>query len=259
MIFDKQKNKVYIVGILNATPDSFYDGGQFCNIEKAVNRAKEMIAEGADIIDVGGMSTRPGHTEVSDDLEIERTSSVIAAIKKVMPDTKISIDTYKSSVAANAIKSGAFMVNDVWGLQYDSSMASLIASSGAMCVLMHNSSTEKPSNLSTLEWIVAGFNNSLDLAKKAKIKKEKIILDIGIGFGKKTVEQNLQAIKAIDKLKKLGYPIYVGLSNKSFLGGDKNDRLEKTIAKNLQAINLGATYIRVHNVKEHYKALFPKP
>lgn len=247
--------KTYIMGILNVTPDSFSDGGNYTNVEIAVNHAKEMIEEGADIIDVGGESTRPGHKFVSAEDEIKRISPVIKILKNKV-NVPISIDTYKSQVAEEALKLGVDMVNDVWGLTYDEDMAEVIGKYDAHVCIMHNQEgTNYEKDI--MESIKEFLQNSIDKALKAGVKKEKIVLDPGIGFGK-TFEQNLEVLKRLNELKTLGYPILLGTSRKSVLGnivgGEPRERVEATVATTVCGIRDGIEIVRVHDVKENLQA-----
>lgn len=247
--------KTYIMGILNVTPDSFSDGGNYTNVEIAVNHAKKMIEEGADIIDVGGESTRPGHKFVSAEDEIKRISPVIKILKNKV-NVPISIDTYKSQVAEEALKLGVDMVNDVWGLTYDEDMAEVIGKYDAHVCIMHNQEgTNYEKDI--MESIKEFLQNSIDKALKAGVKKEKIVLDPGIGFGK-TFEQNLEVLKRLNELKTLGYPILLGTSRKSVLGnivgGEPRERVEATVATTVCGIRDGIEIVRVHDVKENLQA-----
>lgn len=247
--------KTYIMGILNVTPDSFSDGGNYTNVEIAVNHAKKMIEEGADIIDVGGESTRPGHKFVSAEDEIKRISPVIKILKNEV-NVPISIDTYKSQVAEEALKLGVDMVNDVWGLTYDEDMAEVIGKYDAHVCIMHNQEgTNYEKDI--MESIKEFLQNSIDKALKAGVKKEKIVLDPGIGFGK-TFEQNLEILKRLNELKTLGYPILLGTSRKSVLGnivgGEPRERVEATVATTVCGIRDGVEIVRVHDVKENLQA-----
>ncbi|WP_434798925.1 dihydropteroate synthase [Terrisporobacter vanillatitrophus] len=247
--------KTYIMGILNVTPDSFSDGGNYTNVEIAVKHAKKMIEEGADIIDVGGESTRPGHKFVSVEEEIKRIVPVIKTLKNSI-NVPISIDTYKSQVAEEALKFGANMVNDVWGLTYDEDMANVIGKYDASVCIMHNQEkTDYDKDI--MESIKEFLQNSIDKALKAGVKKEKIVLDPGIGFGK-TFEQNLEVLKRLKELKTLGYPILLGTSRKSVLGnivgGEPRERVEATVATTVCGIRDGVEIVRVHDVKENLQA-----
>ena len=247
--------KTYIMGILNVTPDSFSDGGSYTNIESAVKHAKEMIEEGADIIDVGGESTRPGHKFVSDEEEINRVTPIIKILKNEI-HVPISIDTYKSKVAEEALKLGVDMVNDVWGLTYDEDMANIIGKYDASVCIMHNQEgTDYEKDI--MESIKDFLQNSIDIALKAGIKKEKIVLDPGIGFGK-TSEQNLEVLRRLNELETLGYPILLGTSRKSVLGNivgcEPKERVEATVATTVCGIRDGVDIVRVHDVKENLQA-----
>lgn len=252
--------RVRIMGILNVTPDSFYDGGNFFNKDAALKRCVEMIAEGADIIDIGGESTRPGAVPVSPQEEIDRVCPVIEALRGC--GVTISVDTYRYETALSAVKSGAMMINDISALGSGEAMARLAAESGSELVLMHMRG--KPENMqdNTDYSDVAGevFNflkKAADSAIKAGVKKENIILDPGIGFGK-NVEQNYILINSISILKEAGFPVLIGLSRKSLIGKLYNhdvDRLPGTIALNCASVLNGADIIRVHDVKEHRLAM----
>lgn len=188
--FFDTKNHTYIMGILNVTPDSFSDGGKWNHMDEALKHTEAMIADGADIIDIGGESTRPGHTPVSADEEAQRVLPVIEAVKKHF-DIPVSVDTFKSSVAESSIQAGADLVNDIWGLKYDPKMAAVIAKYDVACCLMHNKSNTEYQNF--LIDMLAETQECVNLARQAGIKDEKIMLDPGIGFGK-TFEMNLEAI-----------------------------------------------------------------
>lgn len=197
------RNHTYVMGILNVTPDSFSDGGKFNNIDSALKHTEQLINDGADIIDVGGESTRPNYTKISDEEEIERVVPVIEKIKADF-DVPVSIDTYKSKVAAAAVGAGADLVNDIWGLKYDKNMAEVIAKSGAACCLMHN--RERAEYNSFVEDVLDDLRETIAIAKKAGIADDKIILDPGVGFAK-SYEQNLIITNNVDRLNELGYPV----------------------------------------------------
>ena len=199
-------NHTYVMGILNVTPDSFSDGGKFNNIDSALKHTEQLINDGADIIDVGGESTRPNYTKISDEEEIERVVPVIEKIKADF-DVPVSIDTYKSKVAAAAVGAGADLVNDIWGLKYDKNMAEVIAKSGAACCLMHN--RERAEYNSFVEDVLDDLRETIAIAKKAGIADDKIILDPGVGFAK-SYEQNLIITNNVDRLNELGYPVLLG-------------------------------------------------
>lgn len=198
MIIGNKKfgNHTYVMGILNVTPDSFSDGGKFNNIDSALKHTEQLINDGADIIDVGGESTRPNYTKISDEEEIERVVPVIEKIKANF-DVPVSIDTYKSKVAAAAVGAGADLVNDIWGLKYDKNMAEVIAKSGAACCLMHN--REKAEYNSFVEDVLDDLRETIAIAKKTGIADDKIILDPGVGFAK-SYEQNLIITNNVDRL-----------------------------------------------------------
>ena len=253
-MFDYGK-KTYIMGILNVTPDSFSDGGDFTNVEIALKHAKDMVDEGADIIDLGGESTRPGHTFVSAQEEIKRIVPVISRLKEEI-NVPISVDTYKSEVAKEALELGVDMINDVWGLTYDDDMAEVIGKYDASVCIMHNQEGSEYDK-DIMESIKEFLQKSIDKALKAGIKKEKIILDPGIGFGK-TFEQNLEVLRRLDELKDLGYPVLLGTSRKSVLGNIVNvkpkDRVDATVATTVLGIRDGVDIVRVHDVKENLQA-----
>ncbi|MGL4875482.1 MAG: dihydropteroate synthase [Clostridium sp.] len=243
--------RTYIMGILNVTPDSFSDGGKFNNLEKAKIRVMEMIKEGADIIDVGGESTRPGYTEVSVEDEINRVVPVIKMIKENF-DIPVSIDTYKSEVAIEAVKAGADIINDIWGFKKDKNIAKVCANSDAICVLMHNREDIPYDNL--MRDIKMDLIESINIALDAGVKRENIILDPGIGFAK-TLDENLETLNNVDKIKELGFPVLLGASRKSMIGLTldlpKDERVEGTLATTVLGISKGCEFIRVHDIKEN--------
>lgn len=248
--------KTWIMGILNATPDSFSDGGQYNTIDSALEHAKEMFRQGADIIDVGGESTRPGAQEVLEKEEIQRVVPIIKALKKHI-NLPISIDTYKANVAKEALMAGADMINDVWGLQREPKIAKIAAQFNVPVCVMHNQKgTDYTKDI--IKSIKDFFVESIEIAEKAGIKKENIILDPGIGFGK-TPEQNLEVMSRLSELNSLGYPILLGTSRKSMIGYvldlPSNERVEGTIATNVIGAQAGVEFVRVHDVKEHVRAL----
>ena len=249
------KNHTYIMGILNVTPDSFSDGGRFRRLDDALKHAEEMIRDGADILDVGGESTRPGHTRITDSEETERVIPVIEKLKQEF-DIPVSIDTYKSSVAKAALQAGADMVNDIWGLKYDKDMASVITGYHAACCLMHN--REEPVYQDFLPDVLNDLRESVCLAKEAGIDGGKIILDPGVGFGK-DYEMNLAVIRHLDRLQELGYPILLGTSRKSVIGLTLNlpsdQREEGTLATTVYGMTKGCSFVRVHDVKANLRAI----
>lgn len=253
----KTADHCYIMGILNVTPDSFSDGGKFNCIDSALQHTEQMIADGMDMIDVGGESTRPGYTMISDEEEIERTAPVIEAIKKRF-DIAVSLDTYKYKVAEAGIKAGADLINDIWGLKYDNGeMAQLIANTRVSCCLMHNrNNTEYDSFMRDM---IAETKTSVDIAVNAGISKDKIIVDPGIGFGK-TYENNLEAIDRLDEFgKELELPVLLAASRKSVIGLTldlpADQRLEGTIAISVMGVMKGASFVRVHDVQENARAI----
>jgi dihydropteroate synthase len=245
------KNKVYIMGILNITPDSFSDGGYFNALDTSLKHVETMINDGAEIIDLGGESTRPGHEIVEEDEEIHRVIPIIQAIKKRF-DIPISIDTYKSRVGEIAIEAGANLINDVWGFKRDSRLADLTYKHDLPCILMHNRTNANYSNL--IEDMKNDLHDSITIAQNAGISKDKIILDPGIGFAK-TYQQNLKVIAHLNDLKTLGYPLLLGTSRKSMIGLaldlPVSKRLEGTLATTVMGIMNGASIIRVHDVLEN--------
>jgi len=250
-------NNCYIMGILNVTPDSFSDGGKFNQIDKALFHTEQMISEGADIIDIGGESTRPNYTQISNEEEISRTVPVIEAVKQRF-DIPVSLDTYKYKVAECGIKAGADMINDIWGLQYDNGeMAELVAKSKLPCCLMHNRKNTDYTNFR--ENVVSDMERVISTALSAGIDNSKIILDYGVGFAK-TYQNNLETINSIDFFRsKLHYPVLLGTSRKSVIGIALNlpsdQRTEGTVATTVAGAMKGASIFRVHDVKENFRAL----
>jgi dihydropteroate synthase len=246
-----------VMGILNVTPDSFSDGGQFIDPAAAIDRARIHAGAGAAIIDVGAESTRPGHTPVSEEEEIARLAPALAALVQSV-SVAVSIDTMKAAVARLALEAGAAVVNDQWGLQGDPAMAAIVATGEAGLVVMHNRADIDP-DIDIVDDIRRFFDRSLDLAAKAGILRSRIILDPGIGFGK-TKAQNLAALKGISVLRDYGLPILAGVSRKSLfaaiLGAQSPDeRLIPTIAANIAAAARGASVFRVHDCAENGNAL----
>lgn len=246
--------RTYIMGILNVTPDSFSDGGKYNGIERAVLHTKEMIEQGADIVDVGGESTRPNHIPVSEEEEIDRVIPIIEALRKEF-DIPISVDTYKSKVAEFSIKAGADIINDVWGFKKDPFMAEIAAKYQVTSLLMHNRDNRDYYNF--LDDVVSDLQGSADIALKAGVLKENIILDPGIGFAK-DYKQDLAIMNNLEILSKLGFPILLAASKKRMVGTTLNvppiDRVEGTIAANVIGIMKGCDFIRVHNVLENKRA-----
>lgn len=252
--FDTE-NGVYVMGILNVTPDSFSDGGLWVERDAALRQAGLMAEEGAAIIDIGGESTRPGHTPVSAEEEAARVLPVIEAVKRET-GLPVSIDSYKASVARAALEAGADMVNDIWGLRHDSGeMAALIAETGAACCLMHN--RERAEYADFMADMLSDLRETLAIADRAGIARSSIVLDPGIGFGK-SYEQNLVAMNRLDELLTLGYPVLLAASRKSVIGLTldlpADQRLEGTIATTVAGVLRGAAFVRVHDVKENLRA-----
>ena len=245
----------YIMGILNVTPDSFSDGGKYRDLDKALCHTRQMLAEGADIIDVGGESTRPGYTLISDEEEIERTARVIEAIKKEF-DVPVSLDTYKSGVAKAGIEAGADLINDIWGLKWDGTMAEVLAESGVAACLMHNRRDTDYGDF--LVFVMADLQETMDLAAEAGIAKEKIMLDPGIGFAK-DLNQNLKMMKHLELMSRWDVPVLLGTSRKSMIGLTldlpSDQRVEGTVATTVCGYMKGCRFFRVHDVKENKRAL----
>ena len=246
----------YIMGILNVTPDSFSDGGKFNQIDAALKHAEEMIRDGADVIDIGGESTRPwGYTKISDEEETGRVVPVIEAVKKEF-GIPISVDTYKSGVAEAAAQAGADLINDIWGLKYDARMAEVIAKSGLACCLMHNRDNTEYRNF--MEDMKQDLRETIALAKAAGIADDKIILDPGVGFAK-SYENNLEVISRLKEFNELKYPVLLGTSRKSVIGLTLDlpaaERVEGTIVTTVMAVEAGCMFVRVHDVKENHRAI----
>ena len=248
-------NHCYIMGILNVTPDSFSDGGRFDQLDAALSHAGQMIEEGADVIDVGGESTRPGHIMITDEEEIARVPPIIEKLKKEF-DVPISIDTYKSKVAKAAVQAGADLVNDIWGLKYDEKIADVIAKHYVACCLMHIRDNTEFSNF--LDDFMEDMRECIRLAKAAGIADDKIILDPGVGFGK-TYEMNLEIIDKLEIMQKLNYPILLGTSRKSVIGLTLDlpvdQREEGTLVTTVYGVQKGSAFVRVHDVKKNKSAI----
>ena len=248
-----------IMGILNVTPDSFSDGGQYIDVDKAVAHALQMVQDSADIIDVGGESTRPGAKPVSIDDELQRVIPVIQRLAKEIT-VPISIDTYKAEVARQAVASGATIINDVTGAKFDPEMPQVMADGGAKVILMHNRPHGQENDSSDIfAEVISQLQSSIDLILQAGVKKENIIVDPGIGFGK-TFEQNVELIKNIHHLKTMGYPVMLAASKKRTIRAltQHDDPISLsigTIATTCYAYNKGIDYVRVHDVKENKVAL----
>ncbi|MDO3681758.1 dihydropteroate synthase [Paenibacillus ehimensis] len=242
--------RTVVMGILNATPDSFSDGGRYIDPIAAVARALEMIAQGADMIDVGGESTRPGAPAVSLEEELERVIPVIRALRQAGIETPISIDTYKAETARQAMAAGASLLNDIWGLQKEPDMARVAAEYGCPIVLMHNRTEAVYANF--IQDVIEDLRETVRRAHQAGIRDEQIILDPGIGFAK-TYEHNLQLMNYLDRIVSLGYPVLLGTSRKSMIRRALNlptdDVVEGTAATVALGIAQGCRIVRVHDVK----------
>jgi len=244
-----------IMGIVNVTPDSFSDGGLFLAREAALAQAKKLVADGADIVDVGAESTRPGHMPVSPEEEWRRLEPLLASLVGEA-SAPVSIDTYKAETARRALAAGVVMINDVWGLQRDPAMAEVIGEARALVVIMHNRE-ETQEGIDIVDDMKRFFERSLEAASRACVAERFILLDPGVGFGK-TRAQNFAALRAIPQLRSLGFPVLVGVSRKSIfrdLSGERIDgRLIGTLTANVVAAGLGAQIFRVHDALEHKTA-----
>ncbi|MBJ6361246.1 dihydropteroate synthase [Paenibacillus sp. GCM10012307] len=242
-------NRTLIMGILNTTPDSFSDGGRYMEPEKAVEHARKLIDEGADIIDIGGESTRPGSQPVPLEEELRRVIPVIEAIRKEFPETVISIDTYKAETASRALSAGADILNDIWSLQGDPAMAATAAEYDCPVILSHNRSQAVYGNL--VNDVIIDLHSSIELALRSGVRNSNIWLDPGIGFAK-THDHNLELMGALDALGAMGYPVLLGTSRKLFirtvLDLPANDVLEGTAATVTLGIAQGCQVVRVHDV-----------
>ena len=246
-----------VMGILNVTPDSFSDGGLHNESTRALAHGLQMAAEGADMLDIGGESTRPGYMPVTAEDEIARVEPVIRALAAHL-SVPLSIDTMKAKVAARALSAGASIVNDVWGFQRDPDMARVVADHGAAAVLMHNRETEDAS-LDIVEEVRSFLLRSMDLAQAARISLDRLILDPGIGFGK-TPDQNMRLVREIGVFAALGCPVLLGASRKRIIGAvtgrtDPRDRLAGTLALHTLGALQGARILRAHDVAPHVDAM----
>lgn len=245
----------YVMGILNVTPDSFSDGGNFNQMDKALFHVEEMVRDGADIIDVGGESTKPGYKQISEEEEIARVVPVIEQIKTRF-DIPVSLDTYKASVAETGIQAGADLINDIWGLKGTDKMAAVIAKSGLPCCLMHNRKEAVYQNY--IADVLADLEETLEIAQKAGIAKDKIMLDPGIGFAK-TYEQNLLLLQQLETMHSFGIPLLLGTSRKSVIGIALNvpatKRVTGTVATTVMGVMKGCSFVRVHDIKENVEAI----
>ena len=246
-----------VMGIVNVTPDSFSDGGQFLDPAAAIAHGRELVAQGADILDVGGESTRPGHAPVSAQDEAARVVPVVAGLA-ALTDLPISIDTMKAKVAEAALDAGASIVNDVWGFQHDPDRARLVAERGVPAIIMHNRLTDDPA-IDIMEEVLAFLSRSIDLALAAGVRKEQIIVDPGFGFGK-THEQSLSLVHDLGRLGSLGFPILLGVSRKRAIGhvtdrAEPRARISGSIAAAVIGAMHGGQIIRVHDVAPHVDAM----
>ncbi len=249
------RHRTYVMGILNITPDSFSDGGRFFQCDQALKRAEAMIAEGADLIDIGGESTRPGYRQIPLEEEIRRIVPVIERIRKEL-DPVISVDTYRSQVAEAALEAGADMLNDIWGFQYDPRMAKVAADHQVPCCLTHNRAQARYGNF--MEEVLEDLKHIVSEARKAGVPADRIILDPGVGFGK-TYDQNLLVLREIRRIRELGYPVLLGVSRKSVIGQTLDvpveQRLEGTLAATVYGVTNGCSFVRVHEVMENKRAI----
>lgn len=247
----------HIMGILNVTPDSFSDGGKWNQMDRALLHTEEMIRDGAEIIDIGGESTRPGYQKVTEDEEIERVVLYIRAVREKF-NIPVSIDTYKAKVARAAVEAGAGLINDIWGFKGDPKMAETAAALRVPCCVMHNRNLETHPYHNLMEDVLNDLKESIRLGLDAGVRPEHIITDPGIGFGK-TLEDNLLVMKHLERLKELGYPILLGTSRKSMIGLTLSlpveERVEGTVATTVFGVMKGCSFVRVHDVKENYRAM----
>ena len=249
------KGHTYVMGILNVTPDSFSDGGKWNDRDRALKHVEEMIAEGMDIVDIGGESTRSGYTLLSDEEEIARVVPMIEAVKANF-DIPISLDTYKSGVAEAGIRAGADLINDIWGLKYDKKIAGVIAKHNVACCLMHNKEKAEYNNF--LVDMLAETQECVNIARRAGISDEKIILDPGVGFGK-TYEMNLEIIQKLEIMHEFKLPILLGTSRKSVIGLTldlpADEREEGTLVTTVYAVQKRCAFVRVHDVEKNKRAI----
>ena len=242
----------HVMAIINLTPDSFFAKSRTTSKDLLI-RCEKAINDGAEVLDLGAQSTRPGHTPVSADEEILRFNTSIQDIKKHFPDIPVSIDTYYHEVAKYALDNGADLINDIWGLQYDNGeMSSVIAKYNAACCIMRNSKTGIYGDL--IQDSINYLKKSLDIAYKANIERDKIVLDGGIGFNV-TIDQSWELLNNYDKLSILGYPLLLGTSRKRMFGGDVEDRLQATLDSTLLACKKNILFVRVHDVKENKEVI----
>ena len=247
--------KVYVMGILNVTPDSFSDGGLHNTTKTALETVEEFVQSGCDIVDVGGESTRPGHVQITQEEEISRVKNIIVEIKRRF-DIPISIDTYKARVARAACDAGADLINDIWGFKYDDQMAHVAKEYGSAVCLMHNRTEAKYNDF--MADVMSDLKESIAIAKAEGIEDDRIIVDPGVGFPK-SYEQNLMVMKHLEEFKTLGYPVLLGVSRKSMIGLATNrpvtEREAGTVATTVYGAMKGCDFVRVHNVKDNVDAL----
>ncbi|GBR70320.1 dihydropteroate synthase [Gluconobacter kanchanaburiensis] len=251
-----EKGNIVVMGIVNVTPDSFSDGGRFLRPETALEHGRALVADGADVLDVGGESTRPGFEPVPAEEEWARLSPVVGEL--VAEGVTVSIDTTKAFVARRALEAGAMVINDVWGFQADADMASVVADSDALAIVMHNRHAVDEALDLRADWR-RFFDTSLEHAERAGLPRDRVVLDPGVGFGK-TQLQNVEAVARLGELRaEYDLPVLLGVSRKSmfghFLGRPTSDRLAGTLATHLYGVEQGATMLRVHDVREHVDAL----
>lgn len=292
--YDLQSSYTYIMGILNVTPDSFSDGGSFCELDMALNHVEDMLRAGADIIDIGGESTRPGHSVISVQEEIDRVCNVISLVRDHY-DVPISIDTYKAQVAEAAISAGADMINDIWGLRYEeyhsgigedttSRMAEVAAGTGVPVLIMHNDCLGRDISVrdggvmteyiringdeelrshiyeeNVVDRVIYGLGRSIEVAEKASISRDKLIIDPGVGFAK-TQRENLMVTNNLERIiSEVGIPMLLAASRKSMIGNvlelDTDQREEGTIVTTILAAEAGCSFVRVHDVERNSRAL----
>lgn len=249
------KNHFYMMGILNVTPDSFSDGGKFDDMDKALYQVEKLVVDGTDILDIGGESTRPNHIKITSQEEIERVCPIIEKVKQRF-DIPVSLDTYKSDVAKAGLAAGADLINDIWGLKWDGTMAEVIADAGVPCCLMHNRRNMDYKDV--VEDMLTDLGESVDMALEAGISKENIMLDPGIGFAK-DLNMNLSVMKHLERMKELGYPVLLGTSRKSMIGLTLElpveEREEGTLTTSIMGLMAGCSVFRVHDVKTNLRGL----
>lgn len=248
----KLGERTLVMGILNVTPDSFSDGGKYNDPDRAVRHALQMVEDGADLIDLGGESTRPGHVPVSEEEELERVIPVVEALHREAPHIPISVDTYKAKVARESLKAGAHIINDIWGFKGDPHMAAVAAEFGCPAILMHNRNDRNYTDL--LQDVADDLMESVRIAKEAGVRDEQIILDPGIGFAK-DYQENLRVMRELDRLMELGYPMLLGTSRKKFVRTALNMETADQVVFGTAAtvalgIAQGCQIVRVHDVKE---------